>query len=71
MIPKGNLYYLVRLKDSSCETPTFEWFPVVCEFKEVFSKDLLEFPPEMEINFGIYILPDTQPISIPPQRMDP
>ena len=37
----------------------------------MFSQDLLEVPPETEINFGIDILPNTQPISIPPYKMDP
>ncbi|KAH0661922.1 hypothetical protein KY284_026853 [Solanum tuberosum] len=33
--------------------------------------DLLGVPPEREIYFGIDILPDTHPISIPPYRMAP
>ena len=36
----------------------------------MFPKDLLGVPPETEINFGIDLLPDTKPISIPPYRMD-
>ncbi|KAH0761174.1 hypothetical protein KY290_017247 [Solanum tuberosum] len=46
MISKGYLYHLVRVKDSSSETPTLE-----------------------EINFGIDLIPDTEPISIPPYKM--
>ena len=34
-------------------------------------KDLLGVPPEKEIDFGIDLLQDIQPISIPPYRMDP
>ena len=41
------------------------------EFVDVFSKDLPGIPPEREIEFGIDLLPDTQPISIPPYRMAP
>ncbi|WMV43384.1 hypothetical protein MTR67_036769 [Solanum verrucosum] len=44
---------------------------VVNEFPEVFPEDLPGVPPEREINFGIDLLPDTQPISIPPYRMAP
>ena len=69
MISKGYLYHLVRVKDSSLETPTLDQVPVVCEFPEVFPQDLLRVPPEREIDFGIDILLDTQPISIPPYKM--
>ncbi|KAH0698841.1 hypothetical protein KY284_013056 [Solanum tuberosum] len=39
--------------------------------KEVFPDDLPGVLPEREIDFGIDLLPDTQPISIPPYRMAP
>ncbi|XP_069149154.1 uncharacterized protein [Solanum lycopersicum] len=69
MISNGYLYHLVRVKDSRSETPTFESAPIVCEFKEVFSKEHPGVPPEMEIVFGINLLPNIQPISIPLYRM--
>ncbi|KAH0784217.1 hypothetical protein KY290_003815 [Solanum tuberosum] len=53
------------------ETPTLESVLVVNEFPEVFPEDLPGVPPEREIHFGIDLLPDTQPISIPPYRMAP
>ena len=71
MIPKGYLYHLVRLKDYSLETLSLESVPLVCEFPEVFSKDLHGIPPEREIDCGIDLLPHTHPISIPPYRMAP
>ncbi|KAH0671258.1 hypothetical protein KY285_025475 [Solanum tuberosum] len=71
MISKGYLYHVVRVKDSSCESPTLESVPVVSEFPKVFREDLPGVPPEREIDFGIDLLPDTQPISIPPYRMAP
>ena len=71
MISKGYLYHLVWVKDSSSDTPTHETVPVVCEFPEVFLEDLFGIPPKREIDFGIDLLPDTQPISIPPYRMAP
>ena len=39
------------------------------ELPEVFPDDLSEIPPEREIDFGIDLLTDTQPISIPPYRI--
>ncbi|XP_069146906.1 uncharacterized protein [Solanum lycopersicum] len=71
MISKCYLYHLVQVKDSSLETPSLESVPVVCEFPGVFPKDLPRVSPEREIDFGIDLLLDTQPISIPPYRMAP
>ena len=66
IIHKGYLYNLVWVKDSSFETPTLESIQVVCEYPEVFPEDLPSVPPKKEIDFWIYLLPDTQPIFIPP-----
>ena len=41
------------------------------EFLEVFPNDLPGNPPKREIDFGIYLLQDTNLISIPSYRMDP
>ena len=69
MISKGYLYHLVRPKYSSLETPTLYSVPVFCEFPEVFPEDRPGVPPEREIDFGIDLFLDTQPISIPPYKM--
>ena len=37
----------------------------------MFPEDLPVVPTEREIDFGIDLLPDTQPISIPPYKMAP
>ena len=44
---------------------------VVNVFPDVFPEDLPGLPPEREVEFGIDVIPDTQPISIPPYRMAP
>ncbi|XP_070057137.1 uncharacterized protein [Nicotiana tomentosiformis] len=67
MIRNGYIYHLVRFQDVKVESPTIQSIPVVNEFPD----DLLGLPPEREIDFAIDILPDTQPISIPPYRMEP
>ena len=41
------------------------------EFSEVFPNDLPDIPPEQKLDFGIDLLPETNPISIPPHRMAP
>lgn len=71
MISKGCLYHLVRVNDPSAESPSLQSVPVVNEFPEVFPEDLPGVPPDREIDFGIDVLPYTQPISIPPYRMAP
>ncbi|WMV09173.1 hypothetical protein MTR67_002558 [Solanum verrucosum] len=71
MISKVYFYHLVRVKDSSYESPTLEPVLIVNEFPEVFPDDLPRVLPKREIDFGSDLLTDTQPISIPPYRMAP
>ena len=51
------------------EISPIESIPAVSEFSDVFPDDLLSIPPKREIDFGIDLLPDTNPISITPYRM--
>ncbi|XP_070005586.1 uncharacterized protein [Nicotiana sylvestris] len=53
------------------EPPALQSVPIVREFLEVFPDDLPGLPPERIIDVGIDLMPDTQPISIPPYRMAP
>lgn len=53
------------------EIPPIELFPVVNAFPDGFSDDLPGICPEQEIDFCINLLPETNPISIPPYRMAP
>ena len=66
MIYKGCLYHIVRVKHLISKALPLESVPVVRDFPEFFLDDLLGNPPEREIDFGIYLLLDTQPISISP-----
>ena len=43
--------------------------PVVCEFLDVFPKDLPRLPPDREVEFTIELEPSTAPISRRPYRM--
>ena len=45
--------------------------PVVRQFPDIFPNDLLGVPPEQEIDFGIDLFLDTNPISILPYQMAP
>ena len=67
----GYIYHLVRVRDMEAESPTLQSVTVVNEFIDVFPEELPGLPPEREVDFGIDLLPYTQPISIPPYRMAP
>jgi hypothetical protein len=45
--------------------------PVVCEYADVFSDELLGMPPDRDIEFAIELQPGTAPISKGPYRMPP
>ncbi|XP_070039543.1 uncharacterized protein [Nicotiana tomentosiformis] len=66
MILKCYIYHLIRVRDVEAKPPTLQSIPVVNEFLDVFPDELLGLPPKREIEFSIDVLPDTQPISIPP-----
>ncbi|XP_070015782.1 uncharacterized protein [Nicotiana sylvestris] len=68
MIGKGCLTYLAHIINPESEPPALQSVPVVREFPEVFPDDLPGLPPKRIIDFGIDLIPDTQPISIPPYR---
>ena len=69
MMSKGYICHLVRVRNLDAEPPTLQSIPVVNEFPDVFPEDLSGLPLEREVKFGIDVIPDTQPISIPPYRM--
>ncbi|XP_070039477.1 uncharacterized protein [Nicotiana tomentosiformis] len=71
MINKGCIYHLAWVMDTDVEAHTLESVPVVNEFPGVFPDKLPMIPPDREIDFGVYVMRGTQPISIPPYRMEP
>ena len=71
MMSKGYICHLVRVRDVEAEPLTLQSVPVVNEFIDVFPEELPGLPPEREVEFGIDLIPGTQPISIPPYRMAP
>ncbi|XP_070040627.1 uncharacterized protein [Nicotiana tomentosiformis] len=71
MINKGCIYYLVRVTDNDVDPSILELVHVVNKYPDVFPDELPGIPPDREIDFGIDVMPGTQPISIPPYRMAP
>ena len=52
-------------------SPNLASIPVVCEFFDVFPKDLPRLAPDRDVEFAIELEPDTAPISRHPYRMVP
>ena len=52
-------------------SPDLASIPVVCEFLDVFPKDLPGLPPDRDVEFTIELEPSTAPISRRPYRMAP
>ncbi|XP_070040314.1 uncharacterized protein [Nicotiana tomentosiformis] len=71
MVGKGCLSYLDFVRDVSVDAPTIYYVPVVGDFPDVFPTDLSGIPLDSDIDFGIDLVPGTQPISIPSYRMAP
>ena len=52
-------------------SPNLPSIPVVCEFLDVFPKDLPGLPLDRDVEFSIELEPSTTPISWRPYRMAP
>ena len=62
---KGLFCHLVSVNDLEDDIPSIDSLPVVNEFPDVFPDYFPRVPPLRKIDFGIYLEPDTKPISIP------
>ena len=71
MLRKGCQGYLAYVVETGKEGTMVDEIPVVREFPDVFPYDIVEFPPEREVEFTIDLIPGTEPIFIPPYRMAP
>ncbi|XP_070036845.1 uncharacterized protein [Nicotiana tomentosiformis] len=71
MVEKGCLSCLAFVWEVGADTHTVESVTVVRDFLDVFLVDLSGMPPARDFDFGIDLVPGTQPTSIPPYRMAP
>jgi hypothetical protein len=76
--PSGNRVLLSLTKKKVClyamtgtEATALENIPVVCEYLDVFSEELLGMPPDRDVEFVIELMPGMAPISKRPYRMPP
>ncbi|XP_016199830.1 uncharacterized protein LOC107640842 [Arachis ipaensis] len=61
--------YILLTTNASDDVQHLDQIPVVREFSEVFPEDILEFPPQREIEFAIELVPGAGPMSISPYRV--
>ncbi|XP_050877280.1 uncharacterized protein LOC127081032 [Lathyrus oleraceus] len=68
LFEKEKLVLLILTKEPS-DNLSVTQIPIVCEFPEVFSKDVTSLPPEREMEFSIDLIPGTTTISVSLYRM--
>ncbi|GKG01462.1 hypothetical protein Tco_0306167 [Tanacetum coccineum] len=51
--------------------PTLIDIPIVCDFEDVFSDDLLGLPPQRQVEFRIDLIPGAAPVAKSPYRLAP
>ncbi|XP_016199438.1 uncharacterized protein LOC107640429 [Arachis ipaensis] len=61
--------YILLATNASGDEQKLDRIPVVNEFSKVFPEDILEFPPQREIEFMIELMSGAGPVSIAPYRM--
>ena len=71
MVRKGCEAYLAYVIDTKKVKPSLSDIPTVCDYSDVFSVELLGFPPQREIEFAINVVPGATLASITPYRMAP
>lgn len=69
LIQKGHLCSIVDVTITSNKKPDPSSVPIVNEYHEVFSDDLLKLQPDREIEFEINLKSGVTPISKTPERM--
>ena len=71
LLHKGCKAYLAHVVDKSSSKVILDSVPIMREFSDVFSVDLPSQPLDRELEFGIELIPNLYPNSIPPYRMAP
>lgn len=65
----GFLAYIIDTLDEGRKS--IEDVPIVRDFSDVFPEDLLEVPPERQVEFQIDLVPGTAPIAKVPYLLSP
>ena len=65
MVRKGCEAYLAYVIDMKKVEPSLSDIPIVCDYPDVFPKELPRLPPQREIEFAIDVVPGVTPRNIP------
>ena len=57
------------MEERENETPRFEYFHVLQEFRDVFPYEIPGLPPKRDIDFTIELVPGEAPVSKTPYKM--
>ncbi|XP_052487991.1 uncharacterized protein LOC128041729 [Gossypium raimondii] len=68
---KGCNAYLAYVLDTKVSESKLELMPAICEYPDVFPKELPRLPLIREVEFAIELVPRTTPILIAPYKMAP
>ena len=71
MVRKGYESYLAYGIDMKKVEPSLSDIPIVCDYSDVFSEELLGLPPQRENEFKIDVVSGVTLTSITPYRMAP
>ena len=69
MVRKGCEAYFAYVIDTKKADPSLLDNPTVCDYLDVFPKEISGFPPKKEIEFAIDVVPGDTPTSITLYRM--
>jgi len=69
LLCQGCIGYWCYIIDTQGKEEKAEDILVVCEFRDIFPKELPRLPPQWEIDFEIKLVPRAQPISKAPYRV--
>ncbi|XP_043721030.1 uncharacterized protein LOC122668548 [Telopea speciosissima] len=71
LLRQGCQGFLASVVDTEVKGSVLTDVPIVKDFLDVFPEDLVELPPERDMEFAIELVPGTVPISKAPYRMAP
>ncbi|WVZ84695.1 LOW QUALITY PROTEIN: hypothetical protein U9M48_031691 [Paspalum notatum var. saurae] len=66
-----NMLHTVNVVDTQGDAQALARIPVVCDYADVFPKELPGLPPDRDVEFKIDLVPGTAPVSRRPYRMAP
>ncbi|ROV55750.1 RNA-directed DNA polymerase [Limosilactobacillus reuteri] len=71
LLESGCQGYIASVLDVDARVTSLEEVNVVKEFPDVFPDDLMQLPPDRELEFAIDLIPGAAPVSKAPYRMAP